>query len=404
MTKIGRKRVLWLHTQPEHYFNCMMDDLGGGTGYAVGGKGGGENTQEFEWVAGFSYRGPGWYTQNAKPAVAETIFLRAMAGKDVRPPMMREDYHIDWRADLRDLDFAAVIVSGYGSETPREVMRECVRRKIPVAMWSDSNWRSQIGGGVKGSVKRLLKKQYLKGIVNRRVDSQLTANSLGVEYWRNYGVPAERIVLCPCYSDYRRVDAARLRERGEVLGKIGLRGEDRLLFTAARLVESKGIDVMIRAFVAGGFAGRGWKYVVAGVGPDEAAFKELAGTELGRSIFFVGFQQPEENLALMTQAEAVVLPSRYEPHGIVVAEALAAGTPVVASDVVGSAVDLIQEGLDGRLFKSGDAEDLSRVLKLEGFAAMRGAARLAFEKWYSVTSPMLVVPEVVRRMMKARRD
>src|ERR1041384_7870529 len=92
----ARKRVLWLHTQPEHYFNCMMDDLARGTGYRVAGMAPIE-PGDVEYVAGFSYRGPGWYTDNAQPAVAQSVFLRAMSGKENRPPSFREKYHLDWR-------------------------------------------------------------------------------------------------------------------------------------------------------------------------------------------------------------------------------------------------------------------------------------------------------------------
>jgi len=94
---------------------------------------------------------------------------------------------------------------------------------------------------------------------------------------------------------------------------------------------------MIRAFAASGLGDRGWKYLIAGTGPLEAELKMLAGKALGKTVHLLGFQQPADNLALMAHAEAMVLPSRFEPHGIVVGEALAAGTPVLLSDIVGAA-------------------------------------------------------------------
>src|SRR4029077_19277312 len=90
----GRKRVVWLHTQPEHYFNCLLDDLTRGTGY------GGvqvSDAKRWQWVAAFSYRGPGWYKENAQPKVAETLFLtprhvpgapRGQAGGDAPPTFL----------------------------------------------------------------------------------------------------------------------------------------------------------------------------------------------------------------------------------------------------------------------------------------------------------------------------
>ena len=67
----------------------------------------------------------------------------------------------------------------------------------------------------------------------------------------------------------------------------------------------------------------------------------------------------------------LALPSRYEPHGIVVAEALAAGTPVLASSIVGSAYDLVRDGVNGVIFRT---EDLGRPAGQAGGAAGSRAA------------------------------
>ncbi len=285
--------------------------------------------------------------------------------------------------------------------------RSATARGIPVALWSDSNLRSQRGDSCKSRLKRRLKKAYLRRI-ERQIDYQLTANSRGVAYWRYYGEPRNRILLCPCYSDYSRIDQAKLRPRAQVLAPFGLSPDNRLFFSAARLVPDKGLDLMIRAFREGGFAQQGWRYVIAGMGPKESELKQLAGDALGKSIFFIGFQQPSDNLALMAHAELLILPSRYEPHGIVVAEALAAGTPVIASDVVGAAADLVKNGVSGMIFRSEDAADLLKKLQeavdAERLAALRRGARPKFEAWYAKTSPLRVVPDIVRRMLARRKS
>ncbi len=401
-----KKRVLWLHTQPEHYFNCMMDDLAREQGYRAPGmeeEQGRGGAGELEFIAAFQYRGPGLYTENAQPAAAKTMVLRACPGLEGRPPRFYERYHANWKSELYPLEFATAIVSGYASRTAREVISDCRKRGIPVAVWSDSNLRSQRGRSLGARLRRRLKKAWLHDII-ADTNLMLTANSLGVAYWRYYGMPRERIVLCPCYTDYRRIDAARQRNRAEVMARIGLAETDRLLFTAARLVEAKGLDLMIRAFITSGLGNRGWKYVIAGVGALEAELRVLAGDSAGRSVLFVGFQQPTENLALMAHAQMLAVPSRYEPHGIVVGESLAAGTPVLSSNVVGATRDLVRDGDNGLIFRSDDEVDLRRKLALltdeVELQRMRAAARPAFEAWYRKTSPMLVVPRAVRKMLE----
>jgi glycosyltransferase involved in cell wall biosynthesis len=110
----------------------------------------------------------------------------------------------------------------------------------------------------------------------------------------------------------------------------------------------------------------------------------------------------------MAHAEAFVLPSVYEPHGIVIPEAMAAGTPVIATDVCGAAYDLIRAGVNGELFRVGDVARLRKLLEeLERdparHTAMRAAARWDFEAWLAETSPIKVVPQAMRRLLGGKQ-
>lgn len=391
MSKSGR--VLWLHTQPEHYHNCMLDDLA--------------RSSDLEYIAAFSQKGPELYADVPIPMTARTVFLRLRPGLEQAKPTFAARQHVDWRKDLYPLEFDVAVVAGYGLRTHREVIHDCHRRGIPVAMFSDSNMRSQLGTSLRERLKRLVKKRMLQGLI-RDADVLLTANRLGVEYWKFYGAPREKLVVCPYYADYERVARASRTERGAVLGRFGIKAVDRLLFTAARLVPAKGLDLAINAFRASGLADKGYRYLIAGTGPLEAELKRLAGDALGTSIQFIGFQQPSDNLALMHHADVFILPSVYEPHGIVVQESLAAGTPVLASDVVGAAYDLVEAGVNGEIFRSGDASDLQaklvRVLADPArLAQMRTAARAGFERWFAEYSPIKVVDRVAHELLAAKR-
>jgi glycosyltransferase involved in cell wall biosynthesis len=389
----GKPRVLWLHTQPEHYHNCMMDDL--------------QQLGDIDYVAAFSHKGDGSYAELPTPKIARTVILRRFPGKPDRFPGFWEPWNVDWRADLADVRYDLAIVSGYGLKTHREMIQDCRRRGIPVAMFSDSNIRSQMGTSWRERLKRLAKKRLLKGLI-RDSDVLLTANRLGVEYWKYYGAPGAKLVVCPYYADYERVARAGRTQRGEVLGRFGLKAEDRLLFTAARLVPAKGLDLAINAFRASRLPHQGYRYLIAGAGPLEAELKRKAGDALGTSIRFIGFQQPSDNLALMHHADVFILPSVYEPHGIVVQESLAAGTPVLASDVVGAAYDLVEAGVNGQIFRSGDSSDLqaklaSMLADAPRLAQMRTAARTGFERWFAEYSPIKVVDRVVHELLEAKR-
>ena len=83
---------------------------------------------------------------------------------------------------------------------------------------------------------------------------------------------------------------------------------------------------------------------------------------------------------------------------------LVAGAPVVASDAAGAAIDLVEPGVTGWLFRNRSAEDLARVLKEATeepgrLAAMRPACRAKFEDWYGKYSPLVQVPRVVAELL-----
>lgn len=125
-----------------------------------------------------------------------------------------------------------------------------------------------------------------------------------------------------------------------------------------RLSNEKGVDVLLRAWAQVELGEPLAHLIVVGSGPEEAALKTLAdGLGLTRTEW-VPFVQQQYLPPWYARASVLVLPSRSEPWGFVVNEAMACGVPVIASDAVGAAADLIDEGITGFRFPSGDHEVL----------------------------------------------
>lgn len=78
-------------------------------------------------------------------------------------------------------------------------------------------------------------------------------------------------------------------------------------------------------------------------------------------IIYHGFQSPEKLYLYFDMADVFVLPSRYDGWGVVINQALGAGLPVICSDQVGAS-SLVKENVNGHIFKSGDVNDLFRVM------------------------------------------
>ena len=130
--------------------------------------------------------------------------------------------------------------------------------------------------------------------------------------------------------------------------------------TLGRLHENKGIDVMLKAFArlrAGGMAAR---LKIAGDGPEMPALRALA-TELGLgdAVEFTGWVSPAADY--LATLDLFVLPSRVEPFGLVVAESMAAGVPVVASRIDGPR-EILQGGAFGQLAAPDDDDALADAM------------------------------------------
>jgi glycosyltransferase involved in cell wall biosynthesis len=78
-------------------------------------------------------------------------------------------------------------------------------------------------------------------------------------------------------------------------------------------------------------------------------------------IHFLGLVQGPKKISFLKGAEFFVCPSRYEPFGIVVLEAMASGIPVIANRV-GGIVDILEDGVTGRLVAAADTQELAEMI------------------------------------------
>jgi glycosyltransferase involved in cell wall biosynthesis len=128
-----------------------------------------------------------------------------------------------------------------------------------------------------------------------------------------------------------------------------------------RLVPRNGVDVLVKAWRQAGIADRA-RLVIAGDGPELATLTSLAAGTAG--IRFAGRVTHEELVRLFATAHATIVPTRSgEGFGLVAAESLACGTPVIASDQGGLA-EVVRHGVDGMLVPAGDPRALSAALRL----------------------------------------
>lgn len=148
-----------------------------------------------------------------------------------------------------------------------------------------------------------------------------------------------------------------------------------------RLVPQKGFDVLIAAFAQVAAEHPELDLLIAGEGTEHSALAaQVAATGLGRRIELVGGVPASRAFELFAGAAGFVLPSRHEPQGIVVIEAMAAGAPVVATRV-GGVPETVRDGVNGLLTEV-DADALAKSLRMlldDPAAAAKRAAQASVD-------------------------
>ena len=152
-----------------------------------------------------------------------------------------------------------------------------------------------------------------------------------------------------------------------------VRADGRVVFLfCGQMIARKGVDLLLAAFQRLGESAR---LLLVGREAELPALLAPLPADVRERISYAGFQPPEELPRFFAQADVFVLPSRYDGWGVVVNQALGAGLPVICSDMAGAGHDLVEDGVNGLKFRSGDASALAE--KMERVAS----APEVLEKW-----------------------
>jgi glycogen(starch) synthase len=195
------------------------------------------------------------------------------------------------------------------------------------------------------------------------------------EIGRLLGLPAEWIDVIPNGVDYpvwRASPGATAKVRARFAGGGPLLG------FAGRLVYEKGVQHLVHAVPELRDRHPGLRLVIAGDGPYRSELEaEIAKLRLSSVVSFAGFVS-DELPATFAATDAVVVPSIYEPFGMVALEAAAAGAPLAVSSTGGLA-EIVRPGVTGVTFPAKDPAALASAVSglLADEVSARAMARRA---------------------------
>lgn len=202
------------------------------------------------------------------------------------------------------------------------------------------------------------------GTWKNKINTYIALTSFSKQKFVDGGLPATRIAIKPNFL---------ASDPGQGAGNGGY-----ALF-AGRLAEEKGVRTLLRA----------WENLpeislkIAGAGPLQS-FVEERVCSLSH-VEYLGNCENRRVIELLKQARFLVLPSEwYEGLPVIFIESLACGTPVLASGL-GSMSELIEDGVNGRLFMAGNVESLANHAKsmFQTALDMRRTARACYERKYT---------------------
>ena len=189
----------------------------------------------------------------------------------------------------------------------------------------------------------------------------------------HYGADPGRIAVIPCGVDTELFTPG---DQGAARATLGLDAGPQLLYVG-RLAPIKGLETLLDGMARLHAAGSPAHLTIVGGDADEPLDgheaelrSRLARLALGDAVTFVGAQPQERLRTWYVAADATVLPSYYESFGMVALEAMACGSPVVASRV-GGLQTTVRHGVTGLLVPDHDPVSLA-----EAFTRLLGDADL----------------------------
>jgi len=319
-------------------------------------------------------------------------------GRDFPSRYYKKTIGLDWRL----ITFAMkekgsiFVLGGWNHPTILAVSSILINRKKPFLVWTDTPnidphrlW-----------FKDKLRAKWLK-FVFHHAGAVMGTGREAVEVLRKMGCPTEKVVNFPYW--------VALPENWK--NKNNSNRESIKFFAVGQLIKRKGYDLAIRALgkLIESVRGENIEFWVFGDGP-ERQFLECSSKDmhLSQVVKFFGWREPYFIQKKIKEADVLVHPALWEAYGVAVLEAMALGKPMIASNRTMAAIDRIQDGVNGFIFKNGHIDQLADYMAYfvrnpHEIFRMGEEARQTAEQW-PVGRGVEILKKIASRQMIERKD
>ncbi|MEO8413548.1 MAG: glycosyltransferase family 4 protein [Ginsengibacter sp.] len=286
----------------------------------------------------------------------------------------------------------AVLVYGWAFKSHLKILRY-FKNNIPVLFRGDSTLLDE--SGFLSSLKRNL---FLRWVY-RHIDIALFVGKNNYGYFRKAGIKKKQLLFAPHVVDNERFSCSSAICKTQALhfrNTLNVPYGDFVFLYAGKFEAVKDPALIPEAFLSARFPGN-VHLVMVGNGNLE---KELKGKySLMPGIHFMDFKNQMEMPSVYEMADVFILSSKSETWGLSINEAMANGKAVIVSDKCGCAADLVDEGMNGFVFKTADVTDLKDKMKLiyekrDSLDGMKNASKEKIKE-YSLTTLAVAVENAV---------
>jgi glycosyltransferase involved in cell wall biosynthesis len=237
-----------------------------------------------------------------------------------------------------------------------------------------------------GSKWKARVKRIFWPVLFRLADQVIAASSGTRELMHSLGIPGERVTLIPnCVDNDWWTERSSGIDRNAIRTSWGASPSTSVILFCGKLQPWKRPHDLLQAFARAELGDA--VLIFAGEGALRKDLEaEAAALNVADRVRFLGFVNQSQLPAIYTAADLLVLPSTYEPFGLVVNEAMLCGCPAVVSDRVGAVRDLVAPVSPDFIYPCGDVAALTNILRQvfsdrEALAALAVAARKRMETW-----------------------
>lgn len=248
-----------------------------------------------------------------------------------------------------------IVCGGYNYISSWQALRWAKRHRVPFALWCESTGHDSRN---KHAPMEFLKSQFVGSC-----DGFVVPGQSAREYLLSLGARSEDISVAPNAVDTalfaRAAGAVRQREK-QLRAQLAL--PNRYFLFVGRLIGAKGVVDLLEAYERLSPTLREQVGLVfAGDGAMRAELESRAREIHPGRVHFAGFVHREDLATYYGLAECFVFPTRTDPWGLVVNEAMACGLPIICTRVAGCAADLVQE--NGRLVSPEGVDELASAME-----------------------------------------